>query len=351
MSEPARPILSALTGDPAIEALFTDEADIGAMLAFEAALAETEAEAGFVPPEAAAAIVTACKEFSPDWGQLAAGMAKDGVVVPALVAALRAALPEPHLEWLHYGATSQDAVDTSLVIRLTSAVAELGKRLDAIIVQLADLRAEQGATRLMAQTRMQRALPFTALDKIEDWMHPLERHSERLAQLKPRLLVVQIGGPVGNRDVFGDKGDEIAAALAVRLGLRPVTPWHNGRDGIAEFAGWLSMVTGALGKVGQDVALMAQNEIGAVKLASGGASSAMPHKNNPIGAEVLVALARFNAGLLGMLHQALIHENERSGAAWTLEWLVLPQMAVTAGAALAQAARLLDGLRFVAMAQ
>ena len=346
MSEPHRPILAALTGDAAIEAQFTDEADIHAMLAFEAALAETQADTGFIPAASAKAIVAGCHAFTPDFGALAAGMARDGVVVPALVALLRAQLDEPHRQWLHYGATSQDAVDTSLVIRLSAVVADLGKRLDGLIKHLIDMRVTQGATPLMAQTRMQRALPVTALDKVEDWLHPLARHSERLAQLRPRLLAVQLGGPVGNRDVFGDKGDEVAAALAMRLGLRPAPPWHNGRDGIAEFAGWLSLVTGALGKIGQDVALMAQNEIGAVTLAGGGKSSAMPHKNNPVIAEVLVALARFNAGALGTLHQALIHENERSGAAWTLEWMLLPQMAITAGATLTHAARLLDGLTF-----
>ena len=349
MFEPRRRIVDALTGDAAIEAHLSDEADIHAMLAFEAALAETEADTGFVPMPAAEAIVAACKSFAPDWESLAAGMVKDGVVVPALIAALRAQLAEPHRQWLHFGATSQDVIDTSLVIRLGAVIKDLSGRLDGVIGQLAGLRATEGGTALMAQTRMQRALPFTVLDKIEDWMHPLERHSDRLAQLRTRLLVVQIGGPVGNRDVFKDKGDEVAAALAMRLGLQPAPPWHNARDNIAEFAGWLSMLTGALGKIGQDVALMAQNEIGAVRLASGGASSAMPHKSNPIAAEVLVALARFNAGSLGTLHQALIHENERSGAAWTLEWMVLPGMAITAGAALGHAARLLDGLHFRGM--
>jgi len=346
MSEASRRIIGALAGDTRIEGHFSDEADIRAMLAFESALAETEADAGFIPASAAEAIVTVCRDFAPDIESLAAGMAKDGVVVPALVAALRAALDEPNRRWLHFGATSQDAVDTSLVIRLGAVINDLANRLDGVIGQLGELRAEEGQTVLMAQTRMQRALPITALDKIEDWMHPLERLRDRLAQLRPRLLVVQIGGPVGNRDVFGDQGDEVAAALALRLGLRPAPPWHNGRDSIAEIGGWLSMVTGALGKFGQDVALMAQNEVGTVQLAGGGASSAMPHKSNPITAEVLVALARFNAGAVGSLHQALIHENERSGAAWTLEWLVLPPMAVTAGAALSHAARLLAGLHF-----
>jgi len=138
-----------------------------------------------------------------------------------------------------------------------------------------------------------------------------------------------------------------AAELARRLGLADGPCWHSERDCLADFASWLSLVSGALGKIGQDVALMAQNEIGEVKLAEGGGSSAMPHKSNPVRAEVLVALARFNAGLLGAEHQALVHENERSGAAWTLEWLTLPQMVAATGAAMRHAAALCGGLRFV----
>ena len=116
--------------------------------------------------------------------------------------------------------------------------------------------------------------------------------------------------------------------MAERLDLALRPSWHSQRDRIGEFGSFLSLLSGTLGKIGQDIALMAQNEVGEVQLATGGGSSAMPHKSNPVPAEVLVTLARFNAGLLGTLHQALVHENERSGAAWTLEWMVLPQMVV-----------------------
>ena len=198
----------------------------------------------------------------------------------------------------------------------------------------------------MAHTRMQQALPFTAADKIGTWVQPLERHRAALDSLAPRLLVVQLGGPVGTRGELKGQGDAVADAMSERLGLGVAPSWHSQRDRIGEFGSFLSLLTGTLGKIGQDIALMAQNEVGEVKLATGGGSSAMPHKSNPVPAEVLVTLARFNAGLLGTLHQALVHENERSGAAWTLEWMVLPQMVVSSAAALGKAQALAASLNF-----
>ena len=138
----------------------------------------------------------------------------------------------------------------------------------------------------------------------------------------------------------------VARRVAAELGLGlPPSHWHTQRDGLAEFAGWLSLVSGTLGKLGMDVGLMAQNAVGEIRLSGGGGSSAMPHKQNPIKAEVLVALARYNATLLPAMHTALVAEQERSGAAWTLEWLVLPQMAVTTGAALRTAGELVGAIK------
>jgi 3-carboxy-cis,cis-muconate cycloisomerase len=342
----AQSFLRSLADDPAIDALFSEQAEIEAMLAFEAALAEAEAAAGVIPQDAVSAIAQGCRAFQPDIASLHAGIVKDGVVVPSFVAALRAQVDEPQRKWLHFGATSQDAIDTALVMRLKRAVVLIETRLLDIIAALETLRARDGRLRLMAQTRMQQALPFTAADKVDTWIRPLQRHQERLLEILPRLLVVQFGGPVGTRSDLDGKGDAIAGALAERLGLGVAAAWHTARDNIAEFANWLSLLSGALGKIGADVALMAQNEIGAVRIAGGGASSAMPHKSNPVAAEVLVALGRFNAGLLGTLHQALVHENERSGAAWTIEWLVLPQMLSATAAGLAHAAQLIGNLTF-----
>jgi 3-carboxy-cis,cis-muconate cycloisomerase len=340
------PWLAALLGDEEVARHFSAEAELRAMLEFEVALAMAEAELGVVPMEAAQAIAAAALNFRPDLPALAAGTARDGMVVPEWVAQLRRVVAPPHGAHVHFGATSQDVLDTSLILRLKPVVERLAAQINTLDLRLADLARDHGAVSLMGRTRMQRALPITWADKIAAWRAPLTRHHKRLQELKPRLLVVQFGGPVGTLDKLGDKGPSVAAALASRLDLAvPAGSWHNARDTLAEFAGWLSLLTGNLGKIGQDIALMAQNEIADVAVTGAGHSSAMPHKENPVLAETLVTLARFNATQVSAMHHALVHEQERSGTAWTLEWMVLPQMVVTAGAALARGLSLLDNLR------
>ena len=341
------PLLGSLLGDDRVSAAFAADAEIRAMLAFEAALARAEAVEGVIPSEAADAIAAVCDVFQPDMTVLAAGTRRDGMVVPNLVAQLRDAVGEPHRLHVHFGATSQDVVDTALVLRLGPLLEDFDGRLAAVADAIAVLRAEHGDVPLSGRTRMRRALPVTLATRLDGWHAPLVAHRGRLAELRPRLLRLQFGGPVGTRDNLGEKGPAVAARLAEALGLGPADPvWHVTRDSVAELASWLSLVSGSLGKIGQDVALMAQDEIGEVRLKAGGGSSAMPHKVNPVAAEVLVALARFNATLLGGVHQALVHEQERSGAAWTLEWLCLPQMAVSTAAGLRLAAELLGDLDF-----
>jgi 3-carboxy-cis,cis-muconate cycloisomerase len=347
MSAPSFPLLQALVGDEEIGAFFSNGAELAAMLRAEAALAEAEGKLGLIEEASARRIIEACGDFRPDWRGLAKGLAQDGVVIPELVKQLRVTVGEPHAKSVHFGATSQDIIDTGLMLRLQEVTENFLRRLDAITQALADLKARDGAIPLMAHTRMQQALPFSAADKIDTWIGPLERHRQTLQNLMPRLLVVQLGGPIGTRSEFKGQADAVVDAMARRLGLGVAPSWHSQRDRIGEFASWLSLLSGTLGKIGQDVVLMAQNEISSARLATGGGSSAMPHKSNPVPAEVLVALARFNAGLLGTLHQALVHENERSGAAWTLEWLVLPQMVVATGAGLSKTRALLTGLTFL----
>ena len=340
------PLLQALVGDEEVGALFSNEAELAAMLQAEAALAEAEAKAGLIGNDAARKIAEACRSFQADWTKLAGGLGRDGVIVPEFVRQLRAALGEPHAKAVHLGATSQDIIDTALVLRLKSAVDILGRRLHELVGALHSLKDRDGSVPLMAHTRMQQALPFTASDKIDTWIQPLGRHRDALQSLASSLLVVQLGGPVGTRGELKGHGDAVAEGMAASLGLGTAPSWHSQRDRIGEFAAFLSLLSGTLGKIGQDIALMAQNELGEVRLASGGGSSAMPHKSNPVPAEVLVTLARFNAGLLGTLHQALVHENERSGAAWTLEWMILPQMVTATAAGMAKALSLIEGMSF-----
>lgn len=342
------PYLSSLLGDEEVAAWFSADADLSAMLAFERALAAVEAEAGIIPAEAGDAIAAALVEPPVDLGVLRRGTARDGVVIPSLVAELRAIVGEPHGAHVHFGATSQDVIDTSLALRLKEVSAVLLRRLSAVIDRLDDLDQRDGSTSVMAHTRMQAAIPVTAARKIASWRDPLARHRDMLDQIRDDVAVLSFGGAAGTLEKLGARAPNVTRELAARLGLGATPrPRHSERDGIVAFAGWLSMVTGSLGKMGQDIALMAQSEMGEVKLSSGGGSSAMPHKVNPVGAELLVTFARFNATLVGGMHQSLVHENERSGAAWTLEWMLLPQMAIANGAALRTAEALLGALAFI----
>lgn len=341
------PLLSGLVGDEAVAQAFSFEAELQAMLDFEAALARAEAAEGLILAEAADAIAAVCSSFEPDMASLAAGTQRDGMVVPDLVRQLRKAVGEPHATHVHFGSTSQDVIDTALMLRLKPLLADFQGRLNALGSALYRLADAEGDREIMGRTRMQRALPIRLGSRIATWSAPLESHLGRLTRMTPALLALQFGGPVGNRASLGDKGEAVAARLAADLGLESADPvWHATRDRLAELAGWLSLVTGSLGKMGQDLSIMAQNEIGEARFKTGGGSSAMAHKSNPVAAETLVALARFNATQISGMHHALVHETERSGAAWTLEWMILPQMLAATGGALRIAAGMLDDLEF-----
>lgn len=341
-----QPFSAALCVDSEIEAFFTPQAEFSAMLKFEEALAKAQASSGLIPVEAAASIAKACQNFPQNTEALTARLIKDGVLGPGFVESLRKTLPEPMQKYLHFGATSQDITDTALILRLKPYLAVLEARLMALIEALEALCRDQGDISLMAQTRMQAALPILVRDKITSWLLPLRRHQERLAGLAPRLLVIQLGGPVGSRAELGEKAEIIAAELAKLLGLGAAPCWHTARDQIVELGATLALIAGTLGKIGQDAALLAQSENGALKITGGGSSSAMAHKVNPVVAELLVALARYAGGLAGTLNQAMIHENERSGAAWTLEWFVLPPLAMATGKALSRAVELIAHMKF-----
>lgn len=335
------PFLSGLLGDDETAAALSASTEIAAMLAFEAALARAESRHGLVPWPAGERIAEICAGFSPDMEALARGTARDGVVVPELVRQLRAAVGDEAAAHVHFGATSQDVIDTALMLRLRSALALVEARLGRLIGRLERLDAAFGTRPMMGFTRMQAALPITVGDRLKAWCDPLREHRERLSGL---ILPVQFGGAVGTLEKLGERGPAVRASLAELLGLADRPQWHSQRTSIADLGHALALVTGGLGKLGQDVALMAQAG-GCLVLTGGGASSAMPHKQNPVAAEVLVALSRFNAALAGGLQQAMVHEQERSGAAWTLEWMVLPQMALACGSASRLAVELLDTIR------
>lgn len=330
------PWLGPLFGDPGVADLWSAEAQIAHYRAFEVALAMALEACGQVPEPQGRNAAERINRAGIDVAALAAASMRDGLPIPEFVRQLRSGAGVAKAA-IHSGATSQDVLDTALALTLKRVSDLLTDRLRALDAQLARLADERGKTPLMGRTRMQAALPVTAGDRIRTWRQPLEEHIRGLDALRPRIERLQLGGAVGTRHAFGDDGTRIAAHMADALGLSDGPVWHTDRSAVADFASRLSLVTGSLGKFGQDVALMAQQGLDEIALSGGGGSSAMPHKSNPVLAELLVTLARFNATQIGGLHHALIHEQERSGAAWVLEWMILPQMTVTTARALGAA--------------
>jgi 3-carboxy-cis,cis-muconate cycloisomerase len=334
-----------LFGDAAMAALLCDEAEIAAMLRAEAALARVEARLGGVPAEKGEALAAALSALIIPPSALAAGLRKDGVAIPALVATLRANLPDDLSPYLHYGATSQDITDLALVLRLKDVLALLDARIATLIAALATLARAHVATPCLARTRTQQAALTLFGLKAANWLSPLLRHRARLNELRPRLLAVQFGGAAGTLEALGSHGIAVMDALAEELGLTQAAPWHTARDNIAGLGGFLALLADSLGKMAGDLLILAQSEIGEVRFAGAGGSSTLPQKQNPVLAEAVVALARFIGVQAGGLHQASLHQNERDGAAWALEWLTLPPMLAASGAITSLALEVLESLR------
>lgn len=339
-------LFHALYGDAELGQLFTDSAEIRAMLLVEGALARAQGKLGVIPEISAVAIHRASREVLVDPGAMATAVARDGVVVPAMVAAFREAIEAPeHAAFVHAGATSQDIQDSGLVLRLRRALDLIESRLRALVKALAEQAREHAETPMAARTRHQIATPTTLGARIAVWGMPVLRHLDRMAAMRPRLLVLSLAGASGNRAAFDGRGAEIAALMAEELGLATETvPWHAARDGIAEMAGVLALVNGTLAKMAGDLLMSAQIGDG-LRAGAGGGSSTMPHKANPTGAEALSALTRQNLGLSAQVQAAMAHAQERDGAAWGQEMLALPGLIVGTGAALRHAVVLAQTLQ------
>ena len=339
-------LLGDLFSDPEIAALFDDRAQIASMLLFESALAAAEARAGLIPQQSAVRIADVCRDFEPDPATLAGPTARAGVPVPALIKALKAEIGGEDARYVHFGATSQDVVDTALVLQLRDAIAIIRRRIRKLAKALSVHADTHRKTVMIGRTRSQQAVPTTFGLKAAGWLAPLVRIDHRIESLSSDLLRISFGGAAGTLASIGGKAADVESNLSEELDL-PLAdmPWHAQRDVLVDFASQLTALTGALGKMGQDLVLLAQSEIAEVQPGKGGGSSTMPHKSNPVQAETLVTLARFNAGLLGTFAQAQLHDHERSGASWLLEWLTLPQIITATGAALAQAVDMVPDLK------
>lgn len=341
-------LLDHVFGDDAMAELMSDETFVRRMVQVEVAIAAAQASVGVIPAGAAEEIARKARDWTPSRATLRAATERNGVPVAGLARELRAHVGGDAANWVHWGATSQDILDTGRVLQLRDALDLLEDRIRELGGRLATLAAEHRTTLMTGRTLGQAALPTTFGYKAAAWLASLVGDLQRLNELRPRLLVIQFGGAVGTLAAMGEEGLAVEAELAERLGLGvPPCPWHTRRAPVAELASWLSLVTGGLGKLGQDVILLSQTEVDEVRESDDpdrGASSTMPHKHNPVLAPRLVAAAKHNAALLGSVHHALLQENERGTHGWALETLSLPSMVHCTAGALRNAVRLADGL-------
>lgn len=341
-------IFSPLLSDVDMASIFSDEQFIRNILHIEATLANVQATLGIIPAHTAQHIAQATKDLHVDIQRLQSGVDKSGIPIIDLVQQLREAVDAASSSYIHWGATSQDIMDTALVLQIRSALEHIEKQTEHLIHNLAQLADQHRATLMVGRTHSQQALPISFGLKVAGWLAPLLRQRQRLKQLKPRLLVVQLGGAVGTLASMENKGLQVRQALAHELKLSvPLMTWHTQRDILAEFANWLSLLTGSMAKMAQDIILLAQSEIAELRESDDptrGGSSTMPQKGNPIISEVIIAAARTNAVLLSAMHQALIQEHERATGGWQIEWLNLPQMVILTAAALSKAVFLSEHL-------
>lgn len=321
-----------LFGDDEMGRLFSDTAEIRAMMLVLGALAKVQGKLGVIPEMSGAFLARAMMEIQIDPAGLAESVGQNGVSVPGLVAALRKALDAPeHAAWLHFGATSQDIQDTGLMLRLRQALGLIDARLVGALGQLADLAEAEADTRMAARTYGQVAVPTSFGAMVSGWGWPVLRTLERLRELKPRLAV-SLSGAGGTGSMLGPDPAAIRADLAEALALTdPGRSWHAERALIRSVADLCAEVTVAAAKPGEDLLILARSDLGEVRLGGGGASSTMPQKENPVGPSVLVALARVSSAQCAALGAA--HREARDGAGWFTEWLVLPGLLMAAGKA------------------
>jgi 3-carboxy-cis,cis-muconate cycloisomerase len=333
-------LLDPLFGSTAMGEVFSDAARIQHMLDFESALARAEARSDVISAAAAQAIASKCKAQLIDANALADATAVSLNPAIPLVKQLTALVAKDDPEaarFVHWGATSQDANDTGLVLQIRQAFDILEADLADLCAGLTQLAQNYRSTPMAGHTLMQHASPTTFGAKVAGWLDAMNRHRDRFAETRARMLVLQFGGAVGTLAALQKKGLQVAEALAadLHLGL-PAMPWHTQRDRVAEMATTLGLCTGTLGKIARDISLHMQTEIAEIFEPAGegrGGSSTMPHKRNPVSAAVVLSAATRVPGLVSTMLNAMVQEDERGLGNWQAEWETLPEIfRLTAGA-------------------
>lgn len=315
--------------------LFSDTAEVRAMLLVEGALAKVQGEQGIIPELSAQAIHRATMELQIDPGALSRPTGENGVSVPGLLTAFRTAMNAPeHAQFMHWGATSQDIIDTALMLRLKQALAQIETQARALLTTLAQLADQHAGLPMAGRTYGQHATPTSFGALAAAWGWPLLDLIAELTQLKSSSLLVSLSGAAGTAAALGQHAPDTRARLADALALTdPQRSWHTDRAPLLRIAGWLGRLVTALAKIGADLTELTQTGIGEVVLQGAGASSTMPQKQNPVGPSTLVALATHVHGQIACLNTASVHRLQRDGAAWFTEWTALPQAVLGTAAA------------------
>ncbi|WP_028214384.1 class-II fumarase/aspartase family protein [Paraburkholderia mimosarum] len=334
-------------GTAKMRALFSDHALVQRYIDVEVALAKAEARVGVIPAEAAEVIARESRIERIDFDHMREETDIVGYPILPLVHHLVGMCGEAG-RYLHWGATTQDIMDTAVSLQVRDALDSIDADIRELRAILVDLSKKYRDTPMAGRTHLQQALPVTFGYKAAIWLAMFDRHQQRLAQLRPRVAVVEFAGAAGTLASLGDKGFEVQKALAAELQLGvPATTWHVARDGFAEAVNLLALVTGSLGKIATDIMIMASNEFGEVYepfVKGRGASSTMPQKRNPISSELMLAAAKAVRQQAGLMVDAMIQDFERATGPWHAEWIAIPESFILASGALHQAKFALGGL-------
>ena len=334
-------------GTPAMRAVFSDQRAMHYCIEVEVALAAAQAKCGIIPLEAARTIANCCKLELIDWERMKSETEVVGYPILPLVHQLVPMCGDAG-RYVHWGATTQDIMDSALVLQLREAIELLERDLYKVRKALQRLASDHRDTVMAGRTHLQQALPITFGLKAAIWLGMLDRQHQRLQELKPRLLVGQFAGAAGTLASLGSNGLMVQEALmeALSLGV-PTTPWHVARDNLGEVVNWLGLLTASLGKIALDVILMASTEVAELAepfVKGRGASSTMPQKRNPISSELMLAAAKAVRQHAGLMLDAMVQDLERATGPWHAEWIAIPQSFMLSAGALHQAAFMLEGL-------
>lgn len=341
------PLFGASLVDASMRDVFNFRSFVQRCVECEVALVRAQSRLGVIPVQAADGITATAQRFSFDLDRLRHDTEIVGYPILPLVEQFADAAGDAG-RYLHWGATTQDIMDTATILQVRSGIEGIEAGLEDAVDALCRLAAEHRDTPMAGRTHLQHALPSTFGYKAAVWLSALERHRDRLEQLKPRVLVVEFSGASGTLASLGEKGLAVQAELAKVLGLGvPEITWHSSRDGLAETVQLLGLITGSLAKIAVDVSIMMTTEIGEVAepfVRHRGASSTMPQKRNPISCELIIAAAKMVRQHAGLMLDAMAHDFERATGPWHTEWAAVPESFALTSEALTQASFLLSGL-------